>query len=171
VEKSDGSQEVVKAQKISRMCFGCGHDNPMGLHAQFLELQDGRLYVRFRTLDEHQSYPGRVHGGVISAILDETIGRIIQIDDPDAFSVTIELNVKFRKPVPVGVELTVVAWQTKRTSRVFEGQGELLLEDGSVAASGFARYLMQPLERITEIGLTEIEWFADPREYPTDVEV
>jgi uncharacterized protein (TIGR00369 family) len=162
---------VVGAQNIARMCFICGHENTMGLHAQFLSLQDGRVCARFEALEVHQSYPGRVHGGVISAILDETIGRVIQVEQPDEFGVTIELSVKFRKPVPIGEPLKVIAQLTKLTARVFEGEGSLLLPDGSVAAQGFARYYRQKVEAISEGGLPDEEWFADERPRPSHIEV
>jgi uncharacterized protein (TIGR00369 family) len=153
------------------MCFVCGKENHMSLNAQFLNLEDKRICALFQTTEEHQSYPGRVHGGVISAILDETIGRVIQCDDPDAFGVTIELNVKFRKPVPLGVPLRVIAWETKRTSRIFEGEGELLLEDGSVAAQATARYFNQEIQAIAEGDMLDTDWYEDDRIHPNNVTV
>ncbi|MDR1421562.1 MAG: PaaI family thioesterase [Coriobacteriales bacterium] len=160
---------VAGAQKISRMCFVCGTDNDMSLHARFLSLADGRICAEFEAQEIHQSYPGRVHGGVISAILDETIGRVIQVDQPDEFGVTIDLSVKYRCPVPIGESLLVIAWKTKETSRIFEGEGQVLLVDGTVAAQGFARYFRQSLNAITADGLPEVEWFADERPLPASV--
>ena len=102
------------------MCLVCGRDNPFGLHARFYELApdaspsptegDGpagpgpaagrELLGVFRVREEHQSYPGRLHGGVSSAILDETIGRAILLLQPDAWGVTVEFSVRFRRPLP-----------------------------------------------------------------------
>jgi uncharacterized protein (TIGR00369 family) len=153
------------------MCFVCGADNPISLGARFLELEDGRLCAEFMMSDVHQSYPGRAHGGVISAILDETIGRAVQITDPDIFGVTLDLQVRFRKPVPLNTPLRVIAEITNRTSRLFAGEGKLLLEDGSVAAEATARYLQLAVDTITEEALTDQNWYPDPRELPTSVEV
>jgi uncharacterized protein (TIGR00369 family) len=153
------------------MCFVCGRENAVSLNARFLSLEDGRVCAEFEAQDVHQSYPGRVHGGVISAILDETIGRAIQVEHPDDFGVTIELSVKYRSPVPIGESLLVVAWLTKVTKRVFEGEGQLLLPDGTVAAQGFARYYRQSLGLITQGGLPEEEWFTDTRPAPSQVAV
>jgi acyl-coenzyme A thioesterase PaaI-like protein len=163
--------QVDGAQNIARMCFVCGEENNMGLHAQFLELDDGRLVGEFTALDQHQSYPDRTHGGVISAILDETIGRALQVAHPEIFGVTLELHVKFRKPVPLNVPLKVIAEITKDTHRAFEGEGKLLLEDGSVAAEATARYLRLPVDHISEGGLTEENWRVDTRDLPKSVEV
>jgi uncharacterized protein (TIGR00369 family) len=162
---------VANAQKISRMCFVCGRENEVSLHAHFLSLADGRVCAEFEALEVHQSYPGRVHGGVISALLDEVIGRVIQVEQPDEFGVTIELSVKFRQPVPIGEPLKAVAWLTKQTGRIFEGEGHLLLPDGSVAAQGTARYFRQKVEDIAEGGLKEEEWFTDERPLPRQVKV
>ncbi|MCL1879590.1 MAG: PaaI family thioesterase [Actinomycetia bacterium] len=162
---------VDALQKISRMCFVCGQDNHMSLQSQFLELENGRLCAVFRTVEEHQSYPGRVHGGVISAVMDETIGRVVQIKYPEVFGVTIELNVKFRQPVPLNQELRVLAWELSSTAKVFDGQALLLLADNTVAAEATARYLRQPLEGITADGLAADEWFDDTRPYPERLKV
>jgi uncharacterized protein (TIGR00369 family) len=162
---------VSDAQKISNMCFVCGTDNPLSLHAQFLELSDGRLCAEFTATDAHQSYPGRVHGGVISAILDETIGRAVQVAQPETFGVTLELNVRFRKPIPLNVPLRVIAEITKRSGRLFVGEGKLLLQDGSVAADATARYYEMETTSIAEEGLTDQNWYSDERALPKSVRV
>jgi len=162
---------VCSQQNISRMCFVCGTENTFGLHAKFLELEDGRLCAEFVAQDQHQSYPGRMHGGIISTILDEVIGRTIQITDPDVFGVTIELNVHFRKPVPLNTPVRVVAEITEQKERHFTGEAKLLLDDGSVAANATARYLKKDTRHIVDGGLTDADWYPDQRELPDSVVV
>ena len=70
-------RKVLAAQNVSRMCMVCGAENPWSLKARFYELDNGELLGVFAPLESHQSYPGRLHGGVASALLDETIGRAI----------------------------------------------------------------------------------------------
>jgi len=161
---------VSRAQNISRMCLVCGRDNPLGLDARFYELDSGELLGVFQARDEHQSYPGRVHGGIASAILDETIGRALGLTEPDAWGVTIELHVKYRKPVPTGGEIRALARVTKSSKRIFEGTGEIVLDDGSVAVEATGRYLRQPIERIIEGDYAE-DWLVDERERPAEIEV
>ena len=83
---------VAGAQYVSSYCFVCGIDNKLSLNAQFLDLEDGSICGLFTTSPEHQGYPDRVHGGVIAAILDETIGRAVQTLNPEIFGVTIEMT-------------------------------------------------------------------------------
>jgi uncharacterized protein (TIGR00369 family) len=164
------NQKVTAAQNVSRMCMVCGADNPYSLKARFLELENGELLGIFAPLETHQSYPGRMHGGVTSAILDETIGRAINITHAESWGVTVELNVRFKKPVPLDCELRAIGRITRDTSRVFEGSGELLLPDGTVAAEAAGKYVKMPIDKIAD-GDFGLEWFEDTRETPEHVEL
>jgi len=164
-EAATAGASVTGAQNISRMCMVCGVENDAGLHARFFELDSGELAGVFTPRFEHQGYPGRLHGGIASTILDETIGRAINLTDPDAWGVTIELTVRYRKPVPLGAEVVAHAWITKDSGRIFEGSGEIRLDDGSVAVEASGRYLRLPIDRIAE-GDFALEWFADEGPLP-----
>jgi len=157
---------VVASQNISRMCLVCGADNRSGLSARFLVLDSGELVGVFTPRQEHQGYPGRLHGGIASAILDETIGRAISIANPDTWGVTAELTVRFRKPVPLDREVRALGRITRDTRRLFEGTGEIVLEDGTVAVEASGKYMRMPLHDIAGEGLDGDSWFADPRELP-----
>jgi len=151
--------KVTGKQPNSRMCLVCGLKNPFGLHTAFYELDNKEILAVFKPREEHQSYPGRLHGGIISTILDETIGRAIMMHSEDeAWGVTVDLQVRFKKPVPLGEELRVVGRITKDSRRFFEGTGELLLEDGTVAAECHGKYLKAPIEKIADFDVDHQEW-------------
>ncbi len=61
---------IMEKQPNSRMCFVCGIDNPIGLHLSFYTDDEGRCIPHFRPGPEHQGYPGQLHGGIISTLLD-----------------------------------------------------------------------------------------------------
>lgn len=159
---------VRAAQNVSRMCMVCGRENSAGLHARFFELDNGELAGVFVPREEHQGYPGRLHGGLASTILDETIGRAINIADPAAWGVTVELTVRYRKPVPLGGEIHAVGRITKDSGRLFEGTGEIRLPDGTVAVEASGKYLRLPIDKIAE-GDFESEWFPDEQPLPPTV--
>lgn len=150
--------EVKKKQPNSKKCLVCGLKNEFGLQAQFYELENDEVVAIFKPLEEHQSYPGRLHGGIAGAILDETIGRAIMIKDENLFGVTVELNLKYKKPVPLNEELRVVGRITKDSSRLFEGTGEILLKNGDVAVIGYGKYLKIPISKMAEFDVEEQEW-------------
>ncbi|MCZ7664706.1 MAG: PaaI family thioesterase [Thermoleophilia bacterium] len=162
--------KVVGAQNVSRMCMVCGTHNPAGLKGRFYELDNGELLGVFRPLEQHQGYPGRLHGGVASAILDESIGRTVNLVDPESWGVTVDLAVRFRRPVPLDREVRAVARITKDSSRLFEGSGEILLDDGSIAVEATGRYLRMPIDRIVE-GDFGTQWFSDQRPVPGEIEL
>jgi uncharacterized protein (TIGR00369 family) len=141
---------VLKKQHNSKSCLVCGLQNDFGLHASFYELANGELLAVFTPRLEHQSYPGRLHGGISSTILDETIGRALMITQPDQFGVTVEISVRFKKPVPLGEELRVTGRITGDSKRFYEGSGEILLADGTIAVEGRGKYLKMDLAKITE---------------------
>ncbi len=163
-------QHVRGAQNVSRMCMVCGSQNPYSLKARFLELESGELVGLFAPLPEHQSYPGRLHGGVSSAILDETIGRAVNVIDPDAWGVTVELSLRYRQPVPLDSEIRAVARITRDSSRLFEGTGEIVLPDGTVAVEASGKYLKMPIDKIAD-GDFDSEWFADGRSAPERIDM
>jgi uncharacterized protein (TIGR00369 family) len=151
--------KVTLKQPNSKMCLVCGLKNPFGLHTSFFELDNNELLAVFTPREEHQSYPERLHGGITSTILDETMGRAIMIkSDGEVWGVTVELNIRFKKPVPLDQELRVVGRITKDSNRFFEGTGELLLEDGTIAAQGHGKYLKVPLEKIADFDADAQEW-------------
>ena len=76
-------KKVIRKHNNSGNCFVCGVNNPFGLHSAFYELEDGTIVGLVTADPRHQSYPGRVHGGVICALLDETMGRAINVTEPD----------------------------------------------------------------------------------------
>ena len=162
---------VTAKQPNSKMCLVCGLKNPFGLHASFFELDNNELLAVFKPKDEHQSYPGRLHGGIISTILDEAIGRAIMIhSEGDIWGVTVDLQIRFKKPVPLDEELRILGRITKDSSRFFEGTGELLLQDGTVAAKGHGKYLKIPLENIADFDVNHQEWrvvtsLEDPKDF------
>lgn len=142
---------ITKKQPNSKMCFVCGLENSFGLRSRFYELEDRQLMAIFKPVDQHQGYPGRLHGGIAATILDETIGRTIMLNHSDnIWGVTVDFSMKLRKPVPIDGEIRVVARIVSEDKRSFQGEGEILLSDGQVAVAGKGRYLKMDIEKIAD---------------------
>ena len=150
--------QVTAKQHNSKMCFVCGLQNSAGLKASFYSVEGDQLVAIFTPCEEHQGYPGRMHGGISATILDETIGRAVNIDQVDIWGITVELKIRYRKPVPLDEELRVVGRVTRDTRRMFEGSGEILLESGEVAVEGFGKYVKLPLDEISDFDFDEQDW-------------
>lgn len=149
-------------QPNSHYCFLCGVANPIGLKIAFYQASETRVVVRFVPREEHQGYPGVLHGGITSALLDETIGRTLV--PSDRWAMTTELTVRFKAPVPIGRPLTVEGEITRLRSRTMEGSGRIVLEDGTVAATAEAKYILLN-DRQTELFKEELGfWQVVPDE-------
>jgi acyl-coenzyme A thioesterase PaaI-like protein len=146
---------VTAKQENSKMCLVCGLKNQLGLKASFYELENEELLAIFHPLDEHQSYPGRLHGGIATAILDETIGRAILMKERDIWGVTIDFSTRYRQPVPLDEEIRVIGRIDHIANRYFEGTGEILLKDGSVAVEGKGKFIKLPLDDIADFDAEE----------------
>lgn len=88
-------------------CFGCG-ENPLGLHLPLPAAPGLTEYEAYVSFDErHQGGPGIVHGGIVSAALDEAAGLLATWHSFP--SVTARLFVRYRRPVPIDTELLLAA--------------------------------------------------------------
>jgi uncharacterized protein (TIGR00369 family) len=163
--------KVLKKQHISKMCFVCGEKNDFGLHAKFFETDANELIALITPTEQHQGYPGRMHGGIAATILDETIARsICNGKDEQIWGVTLELKTKFRKPVPLGQELKIVGRVTSEGSRSFEGTGEIVLPDGEIAVSAEGRYLKANIGKIaSDPGVNDDWFFRDSPDDPSEI--
>lgn len=134
------------------MCIICGLDNEYGLKAPFYNMTDGSVATVFSYRPQHQSYPERVHGGLITAMLDEMGLRGLWADElsEENFGVTVSLETKFRKPVPYNVELIGVGKIVKKSGNFFTVESKILDRDGKLLANGLVNYLKLSVQKIAE---------------------
>ena len=163
-------RKIIRKQNNSARCLICGLENDFGLFTRFYETEEGEVVALATGRDEHQGYPGRMHGGIITALLDETIGRSIMLSDPNAWGVTADINVRFKKPVPLEEEIKIIGRIDKEGRRVFEGSGEIVLRDGTVAATARGKFVRMHIDSIVDDGedFREDQWFLEER--PEDPE-
>lgn len=160
----------MRKQPNSYNCVICGVRNDASLKVRFYDTVDdaGRpeLLACFTAGETHQGYPGRLHGGLATGILDETMGRAVNSgkgeDDSTTWGVAIELSTRFRQPVPLGVELTARGRIVRHRRRLFEGSGEIYLPDGTVAVSAEGRFITLSLQEISQIDPEELGWKVYP---------
>ncbi len=97
-----------------------------------------------------------MHGGLVTTMLDELIGRTAIASD--LWCMTAKLELRFRKPVPIGEPLKLKGEITKKTGRLLEGRGEIRLADGSLAAEAHGTYLRIPDDQIEQYK-TALQWW------------
>lgn len=144
--------KVISKQHNSRMCIICGMDNPLGVQAQFYNMEDGSVMTPFRFRKEHQSYPGRVHGGMIAAMLDELGLRACWANAGGEYiwGVTMALQVKYRRPVPYDTDLIGRGKVTFSSSKFVKIEAELFNSHGELLANANMKYVHLEISKITD---------------------
>lgn len=115
------------------MCFACGKKNPIGLKLSFEDV-DGKARASFTPLEEHQGYVGIVHGGIITALLDEAMAYSCLMKGIGA--VTVEIKVRFRSPASPGERIDVEAEIEKKKGRLILARAKAYRPDGEIIAEG-----------------------------------
>ncbi len=147
--------KVIRKQRNSRMCVVCGMDNAFGLKAQFYTMEDESVMTLFSFRPEHQSYPGRVHGGLITAMLDELGFRAFWVHDEQTLGVTLTLETKYRRPVPYNVPLKGVGRIVKQSPRFVRSRAEIFDLAENLLAAADIDYIKMDTARVTDADFHE----------------
>jgi acyl-coenzyme A thioesterase PaaI-like protein len=95
-------------------CFICGPHNPDGMGLDWY-VRAGRIHSAFRFRTAHQGPRNHVHGGAAAAVLDEAMGAAVWRAGHQVLAAN--LQVDFRAPVPIDVDVEVEAWVTSVDGR------------------------------------------------------
>ncbi len=121
-------------------CFVCGPENPIGLHLTF-RLEDGACVSEFTPGENHQGYPGVIHGGMIYAVLDDVMANWLYLRGARAY--TARCEIRYRAPAREGEKLLLVGRQTARKRRLVEMEGTATrASDGEVVATATATFVV-----------------------------
>lgn len=128
-------------------CFVCGDENKCGLKVDFFD-REGVATAEYKASPDFEGYKDILHGGVISALLDEVMIKAILARD--ILAVTASIEVKFKQPVKTGEKLLLEGRILEDKGRIVTTQGKVLKEDNSVVALGYGKYVkadekMKPL--------------------------
>ncbi|MFC1931151.1 PaaI family thioesterase [Chloroflexota bacterium] len=135
---------MAKRQQISfdmreGLCFGCGRNNPIGLKLDFK--WDGKTArAEFTPTEFYQGWPGIVHGGITTSLLDEAMGWATRLSGLNA--VTAKIKASFKRPIPVGERLIISGFITGNKGKYIESKAEVSLPNGTLMAEGTSTYVV-----------------------------
>jgi acyl-coenzyme A thioesterase PaaI-like protein len=151
-----------KRQPNSAHCFVCGLRNPFGLKLRFEDNGIDQVRASYTVPAHFQGYPGVTHGGIVAAMLDETGGRTLMAANNDRFMMTGKLDIRYRKPVPVEVPLTLIGTLVQDRGRIAQVQSKIQLPDGAIAAEAEITLLEMPSAHLPEGSLEALGWKVYP---------
>lgn len=127
-------------KKTHPQCIVCSLTNAKGLHLHFELIADGVRSI-FTCDNGYEGYPGILHGGVISSILDGAMGNCMFARGLTA--VTIEMKTRFRHPVRICEEAIVSARITRCSHPLYLLEAEIV-QNGIVKATAKGKFYDQP---------------------------
>ena len=134
--------------ELARWCYACGDLNPRGLQLRF-RMEGDWAVADFVAGREHQGYPGYVHGGLVSTLLDEAMGwAAYQVG---LWAMTAKFTIRFRRPVPLRQQARVGGWVTRDRGRFLEVRAELRSRQGHLLAEADGVFVRLDGERAEEV--------------------
>jgi acyl-coenzyme A thioesterase PaaI-like protein len=128
-----------------------GAANPVAPPMSVRTLDDGSVVGEARMRPIHEGPPAVVHGGWVATLLDQLLGHANAAAGVGGF--TAELTVRYRRPTPYGVPLTVRARTDKVDGRRVHASGEIVA-DGVVTAEAKGLFLTPSQDRTAELRQT-----------------
>jgi uncharacterized protein (TIGR00369 family) len=136
---------MSKAELIDdHHCFVCGGDNPHGLRLQMEYPGPGRCRAECIAERKFQGWRGILHGGIVSALLDEGFAHAVGGADRGRgrTAVTAEMTVRFKKPALIGRKLILEGRVVGRERRVIRCESVLRDESGAELASATGKLIV-----------------------------
>lgn len=118
-------------------CWGCGPKAEQGLGLR-PELDGSLVRADLEFARRFEGGPGTVHGGAISAFVDDLLGYV-----PVAYGspgVTARLDTNYISPVPMGVTVSGEAWMSRVEERKMWAEGTIEYE-GNVLVEALALFI------------------------------
>ena len=133
--------------------FCCAPTNPVGLHLEFWEDGDDVL-TQWNPGENFQGWVNTLHGGVIGMLMDEVAGWVIN-RKLQTTGVTMQLNVKYKKPVMTTDSLVTVRGHIVNQRRnIVTIQLTLANSKGEICDEAEAIYYTFGPEKAAEMGFS-----------------
>ena len=123
-----------------KRCFVCGVENPHGLNVMVNQAGEDQVSAEFVAEERYRGWSDFLHGGVLTLIFDEMMGWLSRYMGHDAM--TARLEVRYRKPVPLGSRLLFSAHLHRRIKGLLDIKLCARLEDESVVAEATGRMMI-----------------------------
>jgi len=133
----------IDADMHEGLCFGCGQNNPIGLKLSFTKDGD-TCRAEFTPGKVHQGWPGVVHGGILTCMLDEAMNYAAYFEGVSC--ITAQMEIRLRQPVMVEEPLVITSSITKNRKKLIETRARVCLKDGTVVAESTSKQFVVEVE-------------------------
>ena len=129
-------------------CFGCGKENPMGLHLD-ISYVDDKAHIEFEVKPHYCGYPGLMHGGITAMLFDEAM--FYAVKKLGTVTVTASMTIDYISPGIEGHTLICEAEVTNKDGRKIDAAGELKdAENGKLIAKAKGVFFEVDLNKVVK---------------------
>jgi uncharacterized protein (TIGR00369 family) len=129
--------EKMELMKRYPGCFVCGDKNPIGLNVPFY-VKDDKVVAEYVAGRHFEGYKDVLHGGILSALLDEVMIRAVLA--LEIYALTSEIRVKFKRMVKIGDKLFLEGRLVRDGGRILLAEGKITNQKNEVVAEGEGKF-------------------------------
>jgi len=141
MEPTQENIEITK-REVHPDCIGCSPANASGLALQFIMRADKGVQAEFSCSRLYQGYPGFLHGGITSLLLDSAMTNCLFAHHIAA--VTARLIIRFILPVDIDQEACVKAWLKEYEPPLYILEAEVE-QNGRILVRASAKFIDREL--------------------------
>jgi acyl-coenzyme A thioesterase PaaI-like protein len=119
-------------------CFACGRLHPHGLGLRFTADAIGGVCAIWQPTATHQSYPGRLHGGITSTLLDCAMVHALFLQS--ITGVTAEIQIRYYQAVNLNDPLRIVGRVVSHRHSLYFCEAEVF-QQSVLAARAMAKFM------------------------------
>lgn len=134
-------RDKLNDETTYQRCFACGRHNDAGLKMTFRR-EGERVIADFTPREQHQGFPGVLHGGILATLLDETMSRTGALRRE--WLMTGKLDIRYRRPATVHQPLRIWGEITRERRGAIDAVGAVETLDGTVLADARGLFLRMP---------------------------
>jgi acyl-coenzyme A thioesterase PaaI-like protein len=147
IEPIEVSDKIFLHPKKENQCFGCGEKNDHGLHMTFIYDPHSKSVESWFTPPQYlMGSLNIMHGGIVSLLLDETMGKVLS--GMNVKAPTGQLNVRFKKPTFIEHELHLKGRLVAEQGRKYSLEAELYDREGNLTAQAEGLFIKKKVENL-----------------------
>ncbi len=134
------NQQILETtrEKEHPACISCSHGNTSGLGLRFSLREDKGVEAAFACSQVYQGYPGLLHGGISSLLLDSAMANCLFAHRIAA--VTARFIVRFLFPIAIDQTAVVRAWMKEYEPPLYVLESEIE-QNGQIAVRASAKFI------------------------------
>lgn len=132
-------------QQVHPECIGCSPDNLSGLGLRFFVREDAGVQAEFPCSRLYQGYPGFLHGGITSLLLDSAMANCLFAHRVAA--VTARMITRFFRPVALDRPAIVRAWMREYEPPLYVLEAEME-QNGRTLVRASAKFIDRDLASV-----------------------